>query len=238
MYKVTLKNLPSLSYATNEALNTLCTNIMFASSDQKKIMFTSCVSGEGKSFISLNVARALAGLGKRVVLVDLDVRKSNLAKMYLDFEDGEGLGSSHYLAGLANATDVMYATDDPNLFIVPCTKTISNSLPLMNSDRLRKILDAIAENVDYVIVDSMPVGMVIDSAKVAEVCDGTVIVVNYDKVRRRELINTCEQIRHSGCPIIGVTINQVDLSDYVGRKYYYNKYYKNYYYYRNDSKTK
>jgi capsular exopolysaccharide synthesis family protein len=229
MYSVTFRNVAELSYAANEALNTLCTNLTFAGDDYKKIMFTSCNGGDGKSFTSMHVARTLAGMGKRVVLVDCDLRKSMIAKNNLILGEGPGYGSSHYLAGMASIEEVLYSTNVRNLFIVPCSKTVTNSIPLVSSPRLTKLLDALASRVDYVIVDSPPVGLLIDAARIASNCDGTVLVVKYNAESRREVAEAKQQIEQSGCPVLGVVINQADFNDFVGRKYYYNKYYNRYY---------
>ena len=80
--------------------------------------------------------------------------------------------------------------------------------------------------VDYVIVDAPPVGVVIDAAEIAKVCDGTMIAVHYNDVRRQELLDVKQQIEQSGCPILGTVLNQVDYDNYLGRKYYYKSYYK------------
>ena len=229
MNSVTFRNVEELSYAANESLNTLCTNLTFAGDEYKKIMFTSCHAGDGKSFTSLNVVKTLVGMGKRVVLVDCDLRKSMLARNNLILGEGPGLGSSHYLAGMASIEDVLYSTNIRNLFVVPCSKTVTNSLPLVSSPRLPKLLNALSSRVDYVIVDSPPVGMLIDAAYIAGNCDGTVLVIRYNSISRREVFEAKEQIEQSGCPVLGAVINQADFSDFVGRKYYYNKYYNNYY---------
>ena len=229
MNSVTIRNLKELSYAANEAINTLSTNLTFAGEEFKKIMITSCHAAEGKSFISLNVVRTMAGMGKRVALVDCDLRKSMIARNNLVLGEGPGYGTSHYLAGMASIDEVLYSTNIRNLYIVPCSRTVSNSLPLVSSPRLPKLLNALATKMDYVIVDSPPVGMLIDAARIASSCDGTVFVVSYNSVRRKELLEAKEQIEQSGCPVLGAVVNQADFSDFVGRKYYYSKYYNSYY---------
>ena len=85
MKSVAFKNLPELSYAGNEAINTLCTNLTFSGEHIKKIMLTSCHASEGKSFLSMNIVRTLAKLGKKVVLLDCDLRKSVIARKHLAF---------------------------------------------------------------------------------------------------------------------------------------------------------
>ena len=233
MKTVALKNLPELSYAGNEAINTLCTNLTFSGENIRKIMLTSCHASEGKSFLSLNIVRTLAKLEKKVVLVDCDLRKSMIARKHLAY-GGEGSmkGATHYLAGMVPKEEILYeVVDVPNLYVVPCGRNVSNSLPLVSSPKLGELLNDLAKEMDYVIVDAPPVGMLIDAAKIATNCDGTLLVVNYNSVRKQELIDAQEQLAQSGCPILGTVINQANFGDYLSRKYYYSKYYYSHYNY-------
>ena len=232
MNSVTLKNLPELSYAGNEAINTLCTNLTFSGEHIRKIMLTSCHASEGKSFLSLNIVRTLAKLDKKVVMVDCDLRKSVIARKYLAFGDGSVKGLSHYLAGMVPMEEILYqVVDVPNLYIVPCGRNVSNSLPLVSSPKLGELLNTLTAQVDYVIVDAPPVGMLIDAAKIATNCDGTLLVVTYNAVRKQELVDAQEQLEQSGCPILGTVINQANFGDYLSRKYYYSRYYYSHYNY-------
>ena len=237
MKTVAFKNLPEMSYAGNEAINTLCTNLTFSGEGFKKIMLTSCHASEGKTYLSLNIVRTLAKLDKKVVLVDCDLRKSVMAKRSLVFGESSTKGVTHYLAGMVPMDEIVYeVTEVPNLYIVPCGRNVSNSLPLVSSPKLGELLDWLAQQVDYVIVDAPPVGMLIDAAKIATNCDGTLLVVNYNSVRKQELIDAQAQLEQSGCPILGTVINQANFGDYLSRKYYYSKYYYSHYnyYYSND----
>jgi len=240
MKSTILKNLPELSYAGNEAINTLCTNITFSGEHVKTIMLTSCHASEGKSFLALNIVRTMAKLGKRVCLVDCDLRKSMLARRYLQFENSQNRGATHFLAGMAELEDVLYETDIPNMYIVPCGRNVSNSLPLVTSARLHDMISMIAAEMDYVIVDAPPVGMLIDAAQIATCCDGTLLVINYNTIRKQELIDAQQQLEQSGCPILGTVINQADFGDYMSRKYYNSKYYYSHYnyYYGSDGEHK
>ena len=94
------------------------------------------------------------------------------------------------------------------------------------------LLDTLAQRVDYVLVDAAPVGVVIDAAEIAKSCDGTLIAVRYNDVRRQELLDVKQQIEQSGCPILGTVLNQVDYDSYLSRKYYYRTYGKYGYYNR------
>lgn len=230
MKKVNIRKFPPLSYASAEAINTLCTNLSFAGDGVKKIMITSCHASEGKSFITMNVMRSLAKLGKTVVLVDADLRRSVITSQFgLQFSrEEETLGLSHFLAGMADTEEVIYRTDIDNAFLVPVGRTVSNSLPLLSSPRFGALLNGLEQIVDYVLVDAPPVGLIIDAAEIAKSCDGTVIAVEYNSVHRRDLIEVKRQLEQSGTPILGVALNKVELDSYMSRKYYYKNYSANY----------
>ena len=236
--EVVLKKLPSLSFAVEESVNTLCTNLTFSGENVKKIMLTSCHSAEGKSFLSVNTVCTMARLGMKVALVDCDLRKSVIAGKYLSDSDSGREGIAHYLAGMKRADEIIYSVaDHPNLYVVPCGRSVLNSLSLVSSPKLGELLDMLAETMDYVIVDSPPIGMLIDAAKIATYCDRTLLVVSYNAVSRRELAEARQQLDQSGCPILGTVINQTDFGDYLSRKYYHSKYYCSHYnnYYSGDS---
>ncbi len=230
MNSLTIGRFPPLGYACSEALNTLCTNLSFSGENIRKIMITSCHASEGKSYLSMNVMRMMAKLGKTVVLVDADLRRSVIVSKYnLQFSDAEHkLGLAHFLAGKANEDDVIYQTDIAGAYMIPVGRNVSNSLPLLNSFRFEQLLEDLARQVDYVIVDAPPVGMVIDGAQIAKSCDGTLIAVGYNAVRRQELIDVKEQLEQTGCPILGTVLNQVEYGNYLNRKYYYKSYYSSY----------
>ena len=228
MKRLEITNFPPLDYAGEEAINTLATNLSFAGSDIRKVMITSCQSGEGKSFLSMNLMRTLAGLGKRVVLVDADLRKSCIASCYgLRFPDGK-IGLAHYLAGMNDINDTLYATNIPNTYMVPVGRLVSNSLSLLNTPRLSQMLDYLSERVDLVLVDAAPVGMIIDAAQISKSCDGTLIAVHYNRIHRRELLEVRRQIEQAGSKILGCVLNEVEFESYSNRKYYNKSYYSYY----------
>lgn len=233
MNSLTINKFPPLGYGTDEAINTLCTNIAFAGENMKKIMITSCLASEGKSFVSMNVMRTMASLGKRVALVDADLRRSMINSTYkLGYQDSKNrMGLAHWLAGMCSLNDVIYKTDIERAYMVPVGREVSNSLPLLNSPRLPQLLQELERNFDYVIIDAPPVGAIIDAAQIAKHCDGSLIVVSYDAVHRRQLIEVKEQLEQTGCPILGTVLNMVEYDSYMSRKYYHKSYYSNYYSY-------
>ena len=230
MNELIIGRFPPQEYAGAEAINTLCTNLSFSGANVKKIMITSCHASEGKSYLTMNIMRTMAKLGKTVALVDADMRCSVLTSRYgLQFVNSERkMGLAHFLAGKADEEDVLYRTNIEGAYMVPVGREVSNPLQLLNTARFERLLDDLAERVDYVLVDAPPVGLVIDAAQIAKFCDGTLIVVSYNSVRRQELIDTKNQLTQTGCPILGVVLNMVEYDSYLSKKYYYKSYYSAY----------
>ena len=240
MKQATITNLEEMDYSGTEALNTICSNLTFSGRDLKKIVMTSCTAGEGKSFLTIHIVQNLARRGKRVVLVDADLRRSFLIKRYGIETEGEWRGLAHYLAGYDDLDDVVYATNYENVYIVPTGRDVANPVQLIDSPHFTDMLNALARRFDYVIVDAPPVGLVIDAAEIAKVCDGTVFVIEYNKTRRREIIDAQRQIAQSGCPVLGCIINKVTFDSLSAKKYYNRSYYSHYNneYYRRDTGKK
>lgn len=232
MNKLEFSKFPELDYAVNEAYNTLCTNLTFTGEKVKKIMITSCHASEGKSTVSMNLMRSMAGRGKSVVLVDTDLRRSVITTQYgVKFDAGSGRkGLSHYLAGMANIDDVLYQTNIRGAAIVPMGHELLNPIPLLTGGRFSALLDELARKFDYVFVDAAPVGVVIDAAEVAKFCDGILLLVSYNEVHRQELADVKNQLEQTGCPILGTVLNKVEYDTYSSKKYYYkSQYYSKYY---------
>lgn len=229
MNKLELVRFRALDYACKEAINTLCTNLTFVGNDKRILMFTSTQAHEGKSFLSMNTMRTLAQLGKKVVLVDCDLRKSQIAAKYgVRIQEGTGYGTVHYLAGMCGLNDVLYETGIPGAYMVPVGREVSNSLALLSTPRLRQMLKALEERFDFVVVDAPPVGVIIDAAEIAKSCDGTIFAVRYNMISRKDLLEAKTQIVRAGCPVLGAVLNDVDLEALSSKKYYNKSYYTHY----------
>lgn len=229
MKKLTFTRFKALDYACTEALNTLCTNLSFAGSDVKKIMVTSCQSSEGKSFLTMNMMRTLAGLGKKVVMVDADLRRSMISSRYgMRSSEENELGLAHYLAGMCSIEEILYATSIDDAYMVPVGREVSNSLSLLSTPRLTLLLNQLAKTFDVVLVDAPPVGIIIDAAEIAKFCDGTLLAVSYNKVSRRELGEARRQIERTGCKVLGAVLNNVVFDTYSSKRYYSKSYYTHY----------
>lgn len=224
MIEMTIHKTDKIDYPVAEALNRLCANLSIAGGDIKKIMITSTQPQEGKSFVTFNLARAMAALGNKVVLVDADIRASVLRFRYkidINSENAHYLGLSAYLSGRCEINEILGKTDFPNLDIVLAGKTVMNSFPLLNSPRLGALLNELARTHDLVLIDAAPIGTVIDAAMISPFCDGVIMVVSSGMVSGEELKNSVAQIEKTGCPVLGYVLNRADNFDYAKKKYSY-----------------
>ena len=152
--------LPALPYAVEEAMNRLRVNIKFCGKNTKKILVISSVPNEGKSSVSVQLWKMLAEAGFPSVLVDVDLRKSMLKSRHNFSYEGELKGLDYYLSGLAEYQDVIYKTNIENGYIVPCSNLLENPSALLEDPRMKEMLDQLAEDYRYVIIDSPPLDSV------------------------------------------------------------------------------
>lgn len=226
---------PKLDYGGQEALNAICSNLSFAGRDLKKIVLTSSTAGEGKSTMAARIAVNMAGRGKNVLLIDLDLRRSYMVqRLGLQLQvPGSMTGVVHYLAGYCSLEDACYNTNIPGLYLMPAGRDVANPIPLIDSPDFQRMLDSLANEFDLLIVDAPPVGVVVDAAEIAKSCDGVLFIVEYGKRRRRELQEAVRQIEQSECPILGCVIDKVTVKTLSEKQYYRSHYYGNNYYKKN-----
>ena len=207
-------------YQATEAFRTIKTNLRFCGRDKKVIAVTSCVPNEGKSSVSMRLAQALREDGAKVILIDADLRKSVMFRQVMVEKGSRGL--SDYLAGQCSVNDIICDTDLENFKIILCGITPPNPTELLRTEAFRKLLQKLREMYDYVLVDTPPVGLVIDAAVIAESCDGILWVISSGQISRRIALETKEQIEKSGCPVLGAVLNKTESSlseyEYYGGK--------------------
>jgi capsular exopolysaccharide synthesis family protein len=222
MNQLNITRFPALDYACTEAMNTLCTNLFYCGPNIHTILFTSRYEQEGKSSIAMNVLRTLAGYGKRVLLVDADLRRSTLSRRYrFTYSQQEVSGLAQYLAGMCALEDAVYQTDLPGAFILPAGRDVLDSIQLLASSRYRDMMGILREQFDTVLVDSPPAGVVVDALEIAKYCDGAIIVVGYNKGRGQDIGEVAANIAKTGCRVLGAVMNGVNLKSFRNRKYYY-----------------
>lgn len=219
---VTLNRIMKDDYHYNEAIKTLRTNIQFCGNGIKTIMLTSSLPDEGKSDITFAMASSLAQIGKKVVMVDADIRKSALVSRY--HLEREVSGLSQYLSGQRSLENVLYDTNIENLSIIFAGPYSPNPADLLEESLFGDMISKLKEKYDYIIVDTPPMGNLIDGAIVARQCDGAVMVIESGSISYRLEQRVKGQLEKSGCRILGVVLNKVNMK----RNGYYSKYYGKY----------
>ena len=220
MQKATINGNLTLDYAGNEAINTICSNLSFAGKNIKKIVITSCEPNDGKSFVAIHTAINMARRGKRVVLVDADLRLSVLNAHYDVQLTGAKYGLAHLLSGQCQIDDVVYETNVAGLFYVPIGTDVQAPLSLIATPDFDNFVRTMGEAFDFVVIDAPPVGMVIDAAEIAKSCDGSVLVLEYNKTHQRALAEAKDQMERTGTPILGAVLNKVTMDRLSTKKYY------------------
>ena len=211
-----------LTNSFDEAIKTLRTNVQFSGKNLKSIMFTSSIPGEGKSSISFRFALSLADLGKKVLYIDADLRKSVFGIRYK--LQGENLGLSQYLSGQCNKEDILYSTNIENLDLVLAGPYSPNPTELLEEEEFNKFLKLQTLAYDYIIIDAPPLISVIDAAIIAKYVDGAIIVVESEVTSYKLAIKVKEQLEKADCRILGVVLNKINQKSSP----YYNKYYGKY----------
>lgn len=225
MEKLAISQLVSLDWQTAEALKTLRTNLMFCGENVRAVALTSFSASEGKSTISFQLAVSLAQAGKRVLYLDTDLRKSALRNRLHVRGKVEGL--SHYLSGMANVNDLVVSTDIPGMYVMFAGVLVPNASELLGGEAFKRLIPALKDVFDYVIVDTPPLGQVIDCAIMAPQLDGTIIVMDTTNNSYKMEKRMVAQLEKSGGKILGVILNRVSFEDrgrYYGKDYAYGDY--------------
>ena len=196
-----------------ESLRALKTNIQFCGDDNRVILITSSIPNEGKSTVSFELARSLTESGKKVLLIDTDMRKSVLVgRLRAVAEKGEIKGLSHYLSGMNKMEDVVYVTDIDRLFMVFAGPSVPNPTEILEKVYFKELIEFGRKFFDYVLVDCAPLGAAIDAAVVAKQCDGAVLVVGQGMSTARMIKGVLKQLEASGIRILGVVLNKVKMN--------------------------
>ncbi len=235
METVRFGKLKEQSYTMKESLRALKTNIQFCGDDIRSIVITSAVPNEGKSTVAMSLARSLTESGKRVLLIDTDMRKSVfVGRLRAKSVTGEEIcGLSHYLSGQKKLEDVLYGTEIPRLFMIFAGPSVPNPTEILEKKYFEELLKFGNEHFNYVLLDCAPIGAAIDAAVVAKHCDGAMLVVAQGMASGRMIQSVKKQLEASGVRILGAVLNKVKhkKTSYDGNYYggYYGNYYGNYY---------
>ena len=216
-----------LSFQVNEAYKTLRTNVEFSGSDMKTVAVTSCLPNEGKSTTSLQLALAFAEAGKKTLLIDADLRKSVMQK--ISASGSVKLGLSDFLVGKEKLMDVLVSTDIPNFYLIFSGHSAPNPSELLGHENFRALLEAARETFDIVIIDTPPIGSIIDAAIVSANTDGVLLVIKHASINRQFAKRAKDQLTVAGGKLLGVVLNEVGNAGKGVYSKYYGKYYSKYY---------
>ncbi len=208
-----------------EAVKTIRTNLEFslASGNGKKIMLTSTEPGEGKSFIAASLAQSYALSGKKVLIIDCDLRRGRQYEIF-GVSNGKGL-SNILISDLSGVKIETIKTKLKGVYLLPSGTIPPNPSELLESKRMGKLIDILEKNYDIIIFDCPPVVGLSDALVVTKYVDSTVIVVSYKQTSEDMLKKTVKALEGVNARIAGVILNKVPAT----KNGYYNKYYDAYY---------
>ena len=221
--KVVLTDIRKKDYFYEEAIKTLRTNIQFTGKNVKTIMFTSCFPNEGKSDVTFQLCQEIGYMGKRVLLIDADIRKSAYVSRYRIKQKVNGV--SQYLSGQLAKEFLIYQPNFLNVDIIFAGPMAPNPSELLEEEAFRELLAEVRGYYDYIIIDTPPVGSVIDAAIIAKESDGAVLVIESERVSYKVAQKSMEQLEKTGCKILGAVLNKVNIekNKYYGKYDYYYK---------------
>lgn len=212
----------------SEVFRTLRTNIQFMSTSKKlqTILITSTLPGEGKSYVASNLAVTFAQAGKKVILIDADMRKGRL---YSIFEVSPRPGLSNYLSGIdreegeePDISKYIQKTEVSNLLLIPAGNIPPNPSELLISPQMNNLLEELKEVCDIIIIDGTPCELVTDSVILSRIVDSTVVVAEAKNTKKDSLGRVISNIQNVGGKLAGVVVNKVPTSSKkYGEKYYY-----------------
>ena len=193
--------LDQLNMPAEEAYRVLRTNMQFCALDKdlKTIAVTSTFAGEGKTTTAVNMAISMAKVGKKVLYVDGDMRKAISSK---DVFEKVAAGLSNYLSRMDDFDSVVNETNIPNLYIVPCGVRPPNPAELLNTQRFREFLREAGELFDMVILDTPPLGSVIDCAIIANHTDGVILVIRRKTADYNKILRVKQQLEKADARIL------------------------------------
>lgn len=210
-----------------EAYRVLRTSVMLSSAGgpPKMILVTSGQPGEGKTTTTVNTAVSLAQLGASVLIIDCDLRKPSTHKV---FGVNPGRGVSTYLSRDVPIDDLIQTLPVPNLSLLACGPIPPNPAELISSDKMKNMLEILAQRYDHILIDSPPLMHVTDPVILSTMVDGVIIVVHAGRSTRDVVRRARQELSAVGAKIFGVVLNNVDFRRNGYDDYYYYRYYESY----------
>lgn len=193
-------------YRYRESIRNLRTNVEMYGETIKAIGITSTKPLEGKTTVAIELSKSLVAIGKKVIYVDCDLRKSTLDKRLK--EEKHSIGLSTYLSKNILLKDLICRSNTLELDIIYAGDPTSESTELLDQTKFSDLITELKSNYDYVIIDSSAFGSIADATIIMKVCDGSILVIEENKVKRQEAIDVVESIKELNCVLIGGVINK------------------------------
>ncbi|HGL0860382.1 TPA: tyrosine-protein kinase [Streptococcus pneumoniae] len=193
-----------------EYYNALCTNIQLSGDKLKVISVTSINPGEGKTTTSVNIARSFARTGYKTLLIDGDTRNSVISGVFKSREKITGL--TEFLSGTADLSHGLCDTNIENLFVIQSGSVSPNPTALLQSKNFNDMIETLRKYFDYIIVDTPPIGIVIDAAIITQKCDASILVTAIGEVNKRDVQKAKQQLEQTEKLFLGVVLNKLDIS--------------------------
>ncbi len=221
--------------AAAECVRTIRTNLLFMSPDRplRTILVTSSGPGEGKTTTAVALAETMAGGGSRVLLVDADMRRPRLHKV---FGVNGNSGLSALILGDGSVESTIVRTAIPGVDVLPCGPIPPNPAELLHTEGFARLLQQFRDRYDRVIIDSPPAGVVADAVVMSTQVDGTLLVVKAGETSRDAAIRTTRALVDVNARVFGAVLNDLDLEDQRYGQYY--NYYRSGYYTNGEAKPK
>ena len=194
----------------SEDIRTIRTNLQFTSSDDpaKVLLVTSSIPGEGKSFISSNLATAFAQTGESTLIIDSDLRLGRIHKIF-NISNKKGLSNLLVEQDVIDCADYIKKTDIKNLYVIPRGTVPPNPSELLNSSNAKKVVTFLRENFDHIIFDGVPINGLPDSLIVAGIVDRVILVTSVGYTSIDELDNAKKALEKIDANIAGVVVNRI-----------------------------
>ena len=205
----------------SEAYRTLRTNVEFSAIDSKSktLLITSSSPKEGKTTTAVNLAVSIAQVGKKTLLLDCDLRKPQIHKIFKISNEMGGL--SNILIDEIKAEQGIKETEVPYLYVLPSGKMPPNPSELLSSQKMQQFIEYLRQSFDYIVVDSPPLIVVTDAQIISKYCDACILIVAAGESDRNAVIKAKELLSNANANLIGIVLNKIEILRGSYYKYYH-----------------
>lgn len=205
-----------------DMLHTIAANLMFSIHHKNIIAVTSCANRDGKTYLTMQLAQTLAETGKKVAVVDGNLRRSTIKTKYAVCGNEHVHYLEDYLSSRCEMTSCICRTNIQNLSLILSASGCSNPNALFSTPEFSELLQVLSEEYDIVLVDTPSAAKAMDAANIIHYCDGVLFVASYARTKQRHIRDVLRKIQMTSCPVVGFVINKVTFDCMLSRKTYWN----------------